>query len=284
MVKSAHLCPRNHTCNATSPLRSGVMELNGSTALITGGGRGIGAALAARFAAEGAKVVVADVEADTAAAVAERIGGVALSVDVGSAEANARMIADAEDAVGPIDLLALNAGIGAGTGIDTSDEAWDLIWRVNVLAHAWAVRAWLPSVLERGSGHLLHTVSAAGLLTTIGDLPYSVTKHAAQALAEWLAVTYGDRGLRVSTLNPQWVQTKMLDALKTMPGGAALTSSGVITPEQLAETVVEGLRDERFLILPHPEVAQYEQNRANDRDRWIRGMQKLQARVLGADG
>lgn len=256
------------------------MELNGRTALVTGGGSGIGAAMCRRFAAEGAQVVVVDRDGPAAQAVADDVGGTALVVDVSTAEANAAMIADAEAAVGPIDLLCLNAGIGVGGGIDAPDDQWELTWHVNVMAHVWAVRAWLPAALERGGGYVLHTASAAGLLSNIGAAPYSVTKHAAVALAEWLSITYGDAGLKVSALCPMFVETPMVQQLRENPGGKGLTALGVIQPEDVAEAVVRGLADERFLILPHPEVADMEQFRAAQRDKWLGGMRKLQAQVL----
>ncbi|CAN5192515.1 SDR family oxidoreductase [soil metagenome] len=259
------------------------MELDGATALVTGGGSGIGAALSRRFAAEGTRVVVVDLDGAKAQAVADSVGGTALTVDVGSAEANAAMIHDAEDAVGPLDLLVLNAGLGTAGGVDAPDEDWDAAWRVNVMAHVWAVRAWLPGALQRGGGHLLHTASAAGLLSNIGTAPYSVTKHAVVALAEWLSITHGDDGIQVSALCPMFVETPIVAALREQPGGKGLTALGVIQPEDVAETVVQGLGDGRFLILPHPQVAEMERFRTADRDRWLEGMRRLQAQVLAAD-
>lgn len=256
------------------------MDLDGTTALVTGGGSGIGAALCRRFAEEGARVVVADLDGGAAARVADAIGGTAVQVDVGTADANARMVAEAEDAVGPIDLLVCNAGVGTAGGVEAPDEDWDLAWRVNVMAHVWAVRAWLPSALERGGGYLLTTASAAGLLSNIGAGPYSVTKHGAVALAEWLAITHGDQGLKVSCLCPMFVETPMVQALREQPGGRGLTALGTIQPEDVAQAVVEGLAEERFLILPHPDVAKMEANRTSDRDRWLAGMRQLQAHVL----
>lgn len=256
------------------------MELAGANVLVTGGGSGMGAAMCRRFASEGARVVVADLNGDAATGMAEEIGGHALNVDVSTAAANEEMVAAAEDAIGPIDLLVLNAGVPMGGGVEAPDADWDLAWRVNVMAHVWAVRAWLPGAIERGGGYVLVTASAAGLLTNLGAAPYSVTKHGAVALAEWLSISHADANIRVSALCPQFVQTPMLDEFRDVPGGEKLTALGVKTPEQVVDVVVEALADERFLILPHPEVAQYEQNRAGDRERWLGGMRKLQRSIL----
>ncbi|MEE8599833.1 SDR family oxidoreductase [Euzebya tangerina] len=259
------------------------MELSGKTTLVTGGGSGIGAELCRRFTAEGATVVVVDRDEDAALDVAEEIDGTALIVDVGTAEENTRMIVEAEDAVGPIDLLCLNAGIGNGGGVEAPDESWDQAWRVNVMAHVWATRAWLPGALERGEGYLLHTASAAGMLSNIGAAPYTVSKHAVLSLAEWLSITHGDQGITVSALCPMFVETPMVEALREWPGGKGLTALGVISPTEVADAVVAGLADERFLILPHPAVAEMEVGRATDRDRWLGGMRKLQRRVLAME-
>lgn len=259
------------------------MELNDRIAVVTGAAGGIGAALARRFAAEGARlVVVADV-VDGVRDVADEIGGLAVVADLGTEAGNVEAVRAAEEH-GPVDLLCCNAGIGVNGGVEVPDEDWYRVWDVNVMAHIWAVRAWLPAVLARGEGYLLTTASAAGLLSNIGTAPYTVTKHAAVGLAEWLAITHGDQGLKVSCLCPQGVRTNML-----FPGGddtdddslSAVRTQGVIEPEDVAEAVVAGLADERFLILPHPEVAGYEQFKAADRDRWLRGMRKLQARIRG---
>lgn len=262
------------------------MELKDKVVVVTGGASGIGRALARRFAAEGARgVVVADLDAGQAGAVAEEIGGLAVGTDV-SVEADVqRLVQQAEDTYGPVDLFCSNAGIAIGGGVEATDEEWDRIWRVNLLAHVFAARAVLPSMLARGEGYLLNTASAAGLLTNLGAAPYAVTKHAAVALAEWLAITHGDAGIKVSCLCPQGVRTPMLlgglDAGDT-GGAAVLASGGMIEPEDVAEAVVQGLAEERFLILPHPEVAGYMQKKAGDPDRWISGMRKLQARILEA--
>jgi NAD(P)-dependent dehydrogenase (short-subunit alcohol dehydrogenase family) len=186
------------------------------------------------------------------------------------------------DRFGRIDLFCSNAGLGGGGGVEATDETWQRLWDVNVMAHVHAARSVLPAMLERGEGYLLHTASAAGLLTNIGNAPYSVTKHAVVALAEWLAVTFGDRGIGVSCLCPQGVRTQLLLDAMDDPAGAVVISQGVIEPADVADAVVAGLADERFLILPHPEVADYWRHKATDPDRWLAGMRKLQGQVLEA--
>jgi NAD(P)-dependent dehydrogenase (short-subunit alcohol dehydrogenase family) len=252
------------------------MQLAGRVAVVTGGAGGIGRALCRRFAADGARVVVADLDAGGALAVAGELGGLAVATDV-SVEADlVRLVEATIDAYGAVDLFCSNAGIITGgiegAGIEAPDEDWDRIWRINVLAHVYGARAVVPHMLERGEGYLLTTASAAGLLTIIGNAPYAVTKHAAVALAEWLAITYGDRGIGVSCLCPEGVKTDML------PAGAWL-APGAIEPEEVAEAVVQGLADERFLILPHPRVADYFRQKTTDYDRWLRGMRRLQAEL-----
>ncbi len=262
------------------------MELRDRVAVVTGGARGIGYALAQAFLAEGARaVVVADlVPADVEAAVA-RLGDRATghAVDVADGASVAALVAMVEDEIGPIDLFCSNAGIGTGAGVEASEEVWDRIWRVNVLAHVHAARAVLPSMLARGEGHLLSTASAAGLLTQIGDLPYSVTKHAAVSVAEWIAVTYGDRGITASCLCPQGVNTDLLGLGVGATSVETVRAMGVIEPEEVAAEVIKALADGRFLILPHPEVAEYYRRRATDPDRWLAGMRKLQARILAGE-
>ncbi|WP_426573283.1 SDR family oxidoreductase [Aquihabitans sp. McL0605] len=261
------------------------MELNDRIAVVTGGARGIGLALAEAFLAEGARAVaIADlVQADVDAAVAQ-LGDRATGfvVDVSDRTAVAGLVAQVEDQLGPIDLMVSNAGIGAGTGVDTTDEVWDRIWKVNVLAHVYAAEAVLPSMLARGQGYLLSTASAAGLLTQIGDLPYSATKHAAVAVAEWLAITYGTQGITVSCLCPQGVRTDLIAHALGHTSVETVVAQGLIEPSDVAESVIAGLRAEQFLILPHPEVAEYYLRRATDTDRWLGGMARLQARILGA--
>ena len=267
------------------------MELAGKVAVVTGGASGIGRALCRRFAAEGASVVVADVDAPGAAAVAREIEGLAVPGDM-SVEADVNALIDAARlSFDRIDLFCANAGIATGSrsedpvavlGPDTPDGDWERMWRVNVLSHVYAARALVPVMLGQGGGYILVTASAAGLLTVLGNAPYAVTKHAAVAFAEWLAITYGDRGLRVSCLCPQLVRTEMLAAVlpaaEQAGGQASRIAHRVLEPEDVAEAVVDGLRDERFLILPHPEVSTYFQRKAGDYDRWLAGMRRLQAK------
>jgi NAD(P)-dependent dehydrogenase (short-subunit alcohol dehydrogenase family) len=263
------------------------MELKDRVAVVTGGARGIGEALAAAFLAEGARgVAVVDLVQGEVDATAEQLGSgaIGLTADVSDPAAILSVVHEVEERLGPIDLFVSNAGIGSGSGVDTDAETWDRIWKINVLAHVHAARAVLPSMLARGEGYLLSTASAAGLLTQIGDLPYSVTKHAAVAVAEWLAVTYGDQGITVSCLCPQGVRTDLLAQAMGHSSVETVVSQGLLEPSDVATAVVAGLRDERFLILPHPEVAQYYERRATDTDRWLAGMRRLQARIVGALG
>jgi NAD(P)-dependent dehydrogenase (short-subunit alcohol dehydrogenase family) len=245
---------------------------------VTGGASGIGAALCRHFAAEGAHVVVADLDGEGAATVAEEIGGLGVRTDVGREEEIQALVARAEEAGGPIDLFFSNAGVpGPGGGpVEVPVDAWQPTWEVNVLAHVWAARALLPGMLERGDGYLLNTASAAGLLTHVAALPYSVTKHAAVALAEWLSINYRDAGVKVSCLCPQAVRTPMMMATVEDESGASVLASGaMIEPGDVADVVVEAIRDERFLILPHPEVADYMAVKATQPERWLAGMRKL---------
>jgi NAD(P)-dependent dehydrogenase (short-subunit alcohol dehydrogenase family) len=246
--------------------------------VVTGGANGIGRALCRRFAAEGARaVVVADMDGDGATAVADEIGGTAVRLDVSVEDEVAGLVETAISANGPIDLFCANAGIITSGGLDDSNEQWQRIWGVNVMAHVYAARALIPGWVARGEGYLLHTASAAGLLTGIGQLPYSVTKHGVVALAEWLSITYGDAGVKVSCLCPQGVRTNML-----MAGGddeSNFLLPGSVAPEEVADVVVQGLADERFLILPHPEVAEFFRRKADDYDRWLTGMRRWQARI-----
>jgi NAD(P)-dependent dehydrogenase (short-subunit alcohol dehydrogenase family) len=260
------------------------MELTGRVAVVTGGAGGIGAALARRFVAEGAAaVVVADLDGRAAEALAAEIGPAAAAVPVDvTVESQVQELVDqVQRRFGRIDLFCANAGITTGAGLAAPADAWSRSWQVNVLAHVYAARAVLPGMLARGEGYLLQTCSAAGLLTAVGDAPYTVTKHAAVGFAEWLAVSYGDRGIRVSALCPQGVRTPMLDhGLASGHVGARITaaSGAVLTPEQVADAVVAGLAEERFLILPHPEVAGYARRKVADPDAWLSAMRSMRDR------
>jgi NAD(P)-dependent dehydrogenase (short-subunit alcohol dehydrogenase family) len=244
--------------------------------VVTGGANGIGAALCRRFAADGAKaVVVADIDGKAAQRLAAEIGGVGVLTDVTQEADLRRLVADAVSRYGAIDLFCSNAGIAIDGGEETSDADWERCWNVNVMAHVLAARAVLPGMLERGAGYLLQTVSAAGLLTHIHSASYAVTKHASLAFAEWLAIAYGDRGIGVSVVCPQGVRTDMLR--RAAAGGRTFLLDSALEPEQVADVVVAGLADERFLILPHPEVAEFFRRKAGDYDRWLRGMRKLRS-------
>ena len=250
------------------------MRINNKLVVVTGGGAGIGRALCRRFAAEGARrVVVSDLNLATATQVASEVGGVAVEADVSREADVVRLVKQVIDECGAIDLFCSNAGIFAHGSEETSDAVWRRTLDVNVMAHVFAARALLPAMVARGEGYLLQTVSAAGLLTQIGSATYAVSKHAALGFAEWLAVTYGDRGIKVSALCPQGVRTEML--LNAAPAAPPVLLESAIEPEQVADAVVEGLGDERFLILPHPEVAEYFRRKAGDYDRWLRGMRRL---------
>jgi NAD(P)-dependent dehydrogenase (short-subunit alcohol dehydrogenase family) len=258
------------------------MELSGRHVVVTGAASGIGRAMARRFAAEGARtVVVADRDTVGLDAVAAEIGGVAVPTDVSRESDIVALVERAIEVGGPVDLFCSNAGIAVGGGPETPNAAWEGIWNIHVMAHVWAARALLPGMLARGEGYLLNTASAAGLLTNLGALPYAVTKHAAVALAEWLSITYGDAGIRVSCLCPQGVRTPLLQSsMSDTSGAAVLAAGGLLDPEDVAEVVVAGLRDERFLILTHPEVATYLARKGADPERWLAGMRRLQARLV----
>ncbi len=255
------------------------MKLAGKHTVVTGGANGIGRALCQKFAAEGARVVVADLDLERASEVAAEIGGLAVSTDVGDEVSLRALVERAEHDYGPIDLFCSNAGIGVLGGVEVANEDWQKLWDVNVMAHVYAARAVLPSMLERGAGYLLNTASAAGLLSQIDSACYSTTKHAAVGFAEWLAVTYGDRGIVVSVLCPQAVRTAMTADFED--GGVAGVD-GMIEPEEVADCAVEAIAEERFLILPHPTVARYLQHKASDYERWLAGMRRLRARFLSS--
>lgn len=254
-------------------------ELQDAGVVVTGAGHGIGAALATRFAALGARVVVNDLDVDAAYALAGRIGGFAVPGDASSASGAEALVAAAREHLGAVDLFCANAGVGTGGGPEAPDDAWDLAWQVNVMAHVRAARALLPEWLERGSGRFLATVSAAGLLTMLGSAPYSVTKHGALAFAEWMSITYRDRGVVTQALCPQGVRTAMLDSAGET--GKLLMDATAIEPDDVASAVVAALASDQFLILPHAEVGKYYAHRATDPDRWGAQMAKLQAQVTG---
>jgi NAD(P)-dependent dehydrogenase (short-subunit alcohol dehydrogenase family) len=254
------------------------MDITEKHVVVTGGAGGIGQALVRRFAAEGARaVVVADRELDVATQVAGQIGGLALRADVGAEADVGKLISDATEANGPIDIFVSNAGVpGAQGGPEAPDEVWDEAWRVNVMAHVWATRILLPEMVARGEGYLINTASAAGLLTQVSSATYSVTKHAAVALAEWLTIEYRDAGVRISCICPQGVKTPMLElAMEEPAGAAALRAGGLIEPEDVAEAVVNGIHDERFLILPHEEVAHHMALKGAQPERWLAGMRRI---------
>ena len=254
------------------------MKLADKVIVVTGGASGIGRALCRRFASEEAAAVIVVDAQPTAHAVADEIRGLAIVADVGVETDVIGVVEQTIERYGRIDLFCSNAGVGGGeAGIDLPDAEWQRFWQVNLMSHVYAARAVLPSMLASGSGYLLQTASAAGLLTQIGSAPYSVTKHAAVAFAEWLAVTYGDRGIKVSCLCPQGVRTAMLEGASD--AARELLGDSAIEPEAVAVAVIEGLADERFLILPHPEVSDYVLRKASDHDRWLRGMRRLQQRV-----
>ncbi|WAL69495.1 SDR family NAD(P)-dependent oxidoreductase [Amycolatopsis cynarae] len=253
------------------------MNLDGAGVVITGGGGGIGGALARRFAAAGARLVVADLDGDAAARVAAEVGGVPVAGDAASEEGVERLIAAAKAELGAIDLFCANAGIAPSGGPEAPEETWARAWDINVMAHVRAARLLLPDWLEAGRGHFLATVSAAGLLTSLGSAPYAVTKHGALAFAEWLSATYRHRGITVQAVCPQGVRTAML--AESGPGGQLIMGPSAIEPGQVADEVMKAFEDGRFLILPHPEVAGFYATRATDTDRWLGGMNKLQQKV-----
>ncbi|OPL14512.1 MAG: short-chain dehydrogenase [delta proteobacterium MLS_D] len=254
------------------------MDIREKIVVVTGGAGGIGQALCRKFASEGAKsVIAADVDEEGARAVAREIRGVAARCDVRSEQDVIDLIEQTENEIGPIDLFCSNAGIIAIGGVEVSNDEWQKIWEINVMAHVYVGRALIPRMIERGGGALMITASAAGLLSQIGSAPYSVTKHAAVGLAENIAITYGGQGIQTFALCPQAVRSNMT---RQHEGGGVAAVDGLMEPEKLADVVIQGLREETFLILPHPEVKTYMQRKTADYDRWIRGMQRLQSRFL----
>ncbi len=261
------------------------MQLAEKNVVVTGAARGIGAALARRFHAAGANVVLAD--RDGVAEAADGLkGAVEVIADVGTEAGNVALIEAAEAAFGPIDLFFANAGVGFAGDPMSSEEVWDASFAVNVHAHRWAAKHLLPGWLARGEGYFCSTASAAGVLTQIGSAPYSVTKHAAVAFAEWISITYADQGLKVSCLCPQGVNTRMLEDGDELGGGTSANvvrlAGAVLEPADVADVVVEAIDDERFFVFPHPEVGDYLRLKGSEPERWLAGMRKLQRRVTEA--
>ncbi len=259
------------------------MKIQDKVVVVTGAGSGIGRGMCRRFHNGGARgVAVVDRDAASAQAVADEIGGIALTADVSKQSDIENAIRSAESEFGPVDLFCSNAGVAFSDGnpdwaASGTDDQWQTAWEVNVLAHLYAARAVLPGMIERGSGYLLNTVSAAGLLNQIGDAAYSTTKHAAIGLAESLSITHGDQGIKVSVLCPQYVRTAMTE---TFEQSGMFTADGVLTPEEVADSVIAGLETETFLILPHPQVRVYFEKKAADYDRWLGGMRKLRRQFV----
>jgi NAD(P)-dependent dehydrogenase (short-subunit alcohol dehydrogenase family) len=265
------------------------MDLAGKVCVVTGAAGGIGSACARAFAEAGARaVVVSDLDAAGAEAVAADIRGQggqavapcrvqAIAADVGTEAGNLELIARAERELGPIDLFHANAGVAVGEGVAAADAVWDLVWRVNVMAHVWVARAMVPRWITRGGGYLITTASMAGILTSLGDGPYAATKHAAVGFAEWLAITHGAEGVHVSCLCPGAINTKMLrGALESAAQASTVIGGGaVMEPVEVARLVVQAVREERFLVFTHPEMNEFVQRKANDPERWLRGMQRL---------
>lgn len=251
------------------------MQIRNKTVVVTGAANGIGLALAETFARHGAAhVICADIDLPGAEITANKIKGIAKHVDVRTEASIAKLIDDVEQNVAPIDLFCSNAGILTLGGLEVANDDWQKIWEINVMSHVWAARHMVPRMLERDGGYLLNTASAAGLLNQIGAAPYGVTKHAAVGFAEWLAITYGDRGIGVSVLCPQAVRSKMTEGLED----SVASVDGMLEPDVVAAACVKAIEDEAFLVLPHPNVKSYMQAKTADYDRWISGMQKLRDR------
>jgi NAD(P)-dependent dehydrogenase (short-subunit alcohol dehydrogenase family) len=259
------------------------MDASGAVAIVTGGGSGIGKALCERFARDGAQVAVVDRNGDAARAVADALAGDAFAagVDVTDEAAVERLVSQVEQRLGPIDIYCSNAGVALGVGLGTDDD-WATSWGVHVLAHVYAARHVLPTMAQRGRGYFLVTASAAGLLTNMDSAPYSVTKHGSVALAEWLAIQYAGTGVTLGALCPQGVRTPM--TARENASSATKAAGGFLEPEDVADAVTAAMAEGRFLVLPHPEVADYEQRRAADRDRWIAGMARVRDRLRAAEG
>jgi NAD(P)-dependent dehydrogenase (short-subunit alcohol dehydrogenase family) len=253
------------------------MEIKNKVAIVTGAASGIGRAAARRFAAEGARgVVLADLNLGNTQTVANEFGGLAVACDVSKEEDIKALVAAARAAYGQVDIFFSNAGIlGQEGGFELENDLWDQMWKIHTMAHVWAARAVVPEMVSRGEGYFLTTASAAGLLNIIESAPYGVTKHAAVAFAEWMRITYGRQGVRVSCLCPQAVRTGMV-----LGDGGSAGMDGVISAEQVADAIMKTMADETFLVLPHPEVITYFQAKASNYDRWIGGMQKIRARLM----
>jgi NAD(P)-dependent dehydrogenase (short-subunit alcohol dehydrogenase family) len=261
------------------------MEIKDKVVVVTGGASGIGKALCERFAQDGARgVVVADLDAARAGVVADAIGGMAVGVNVGVEAEMQALVQAATARFGQVDVFCSNAGIIVRGDEGTPNVDWQRHWDVNVMAHVYAARAVLPQMLERGEGYLVQTASAAGLLSQVNAAPYSVTKHAAVGFAEWLSIAHGDRGIRVSCLCPQGVLTPMLMGADGQQRSKSFLGEGAVSPEAVAVEVVKAMREERFLVLPHPEVLTFLQRKTADYDRWIRGMRRLREKVVGMLG
>jgi len=267
------------------------MELKEKGTVVTGAANGIGKAAAIEFHKQGARVVLADRDEELLKQAVAQLNALrpdsafGVACDLSTEAANADLVAKAKKFLGSVDLFFANAGVAMGTDLSTSEETWNVSFDVNVHAHRWAVKYLIDDWLSAKSGYFVSTASAAGLLTAIGSAPYSLTKHAALAFAEWLSITYGNRGLRVSCLCPQGVNTNMLrrsdEATAADNANVVRAAGAVLEPEYVAECVVETVRQETFLILPHPEVGQFVNKKAGDHERWLAGMRKLQLRTLG---
>lgn len=260
------------------------MELKDKVVVITGAGSGIGRAMAMRFKAEGAKHIIAvDINAENAQATADRVGGRAMTADVSSEPDIARVIEETESTIGPIDLFCSNAGVGIAPALDSPNHEWQQSWDINLMAHVYASRHLVPKMVGRGGGYFLITSSAAGLLNQIGGASYGVTKHAAVGFGEWLAIHYQHQGIKVSMLCPQAVRTAMTTSPDTKESAQIQSASvdGMIEPEEAMESVIQGLKDESFLILPHAVVLDYMRSKTANYDRWIGGMNKFMRSLLG---
>lgn len=251
----------------------------GQRVVVTGAARGIGAAVAERLTALGARLVITDLLDDQLRATVDRLQAQAISADIGTVDGVGEVVDAALSTLGEIDVWVGNAGVARGAGLDTPESDWDVSWQVNVLAHVRAARLLIPRWLERGSGRFVVTASAAGLLTVLGQPSYAVTKHGAEAFAEWLAATYGHRGIDVHAICPQGVRTDMYPGPGADPVADIIGHDGALDPSDVADALVTALAHGDFLVLPHPEVKDYFALRGGDTDKWLRGMQRLQARI-----